>query len=424
MKKIFYGVIGSLVLFGTLCTPVSAISLAPCPEDEHQAECEKERAEILRRQEAGEPTPRSVDKEKSEVEPTFVAETDESRQSASLWVGKSLLIAGNNLTTTTNVKNGLLLVAGNSLELEGESEYGFVAGNIIRFTGATQRDLYAAGNSITLADSAKIGRDVFVAGNELYVEADLTGDLSVTAERVIIKRGVAIDGNVNIDAEKIEIDEDVVIGGALTYNDNARINDLASVSYGALETYHVEEVGTEVGVVAAVYGKLLSVAGLFLAMVLILAVYPGLHDKMQLESSATRFGVNLALGCGVLVIVPMLVIVSLLTIVAAPLGIIALMAFLVAIYLAQGFAGFWLGHLILEKLFKLKGNAFIETLVGIIVLGALALVPFVGALTGLLGMLLGLGLIINSIKPSKNEKDTKKITKNTKTAKTAKATRK
>lgn len=421
MRKILYGAIGGLIATCALCAPAMAISLEPCPDDEYKAECEEKRAELLRRQEAGEPIPRSVGGNTG-VGPTFVAETDESRRSASLWVGKSLLMAGNNLTTTTSVKNGLLLVAGNSLQLEGESEYGFVAGNIIRFAGATQRDLYAAGNSITLADAAKIGRDVFVAGNELYVETDLTGDLSVTAERVVIKKGIAIDGNVNIDAENIEIGNDVTIGGKLIYNDSAHINDLANVSYGELETYHVEEISVEAGIVAAVYAKLFSIAGLFLAMVLIIAIYPRLHDKMQPESTANRFGVNLAIGCGTLVVVPMLVIVALLTIVAAPLGIIALIALLVAIYLAQGFAGFWLGHLILEKFFKLKSNAFVEALVGIIVLGALALVPFVGAVTGLLGMLLGLGLIISCIKPSKDDKGVKKLTKNTKSTK--KATRK
>ena len=409
MRKILYGAIGGLIATCALCAPAMAISLEPCPDDEYKAECEEKRAELLRRQEAGEPIPRSVGGNTG-FGPTFVAETDESRRSASLWVGKSLLMAGNNLTTTTSVKNGLLLVAGNSLQLEGESEYGFVAGNIIRFAGATH------------ADAAKIGRDVFVAGNELYVETDLTGDLSVTAERVVIKKGIAIDGNVNIDAENIEIGNDVTIGGKLIYNDSAHINDLANVSYGELETYHVEEISVEAGIVAAVYAKLFSIAGLFLAMVLIIAIYPRLHDKMQPESTANRFGVNLAIGCGTLVVVPMLVIVALLTIVAAPLGIIALIALLVAIYLAQGFAGLWLGHLILEKLFKLKSNAFVEALVGIIVLGALALVPFVGAVTGLLGMLLGLGLIISCIKPSKDDKGVKKLTKNTKSTK--KATRK
>lgn len=410
MKKILYGIV-SVILLGGLGAPVSAISLAPCPDDEYKAECEKERAEILRRQEAGEPIPRSVGT-REDVRPTFIVESDEAEQSAGLWFGKNLLLAGNNLATAPDVEDGLLLVAGNSLELGGDSEYGFVFGNVIKYTGTAQRDLYVAGNSITLDPDASIGRDVFAAGNKVYIGTDLAGDLSVTANHVVIEKGLVIDGNVNIDAEKIEIGNDVEIVGKLTYNDNAHISDLRGVTYGGIEAYHVAEISPEVEIISAIYGKLLSIAGLFLVMALIIAFYPKLHEKVQQESSAKRFGINLALGCGVVIILPMFIILAFLTIVAAPLGIIGLLMYLLAIYLAQGFTGLWLGHLIIEKLFKLKGNTFAELLTGIFVLGMLALVPFIGVVTGLLSMLFGLGLIVNCVKPSK-EKGKAKLPKST-----------
>lgn len=422
MRKIFYSLVGSMVAASILCVPTSAISLAPCPDDENKAECEAQQTEILRRQEAGEPTPRSVDGdngEKSKVAPTFVTELDESHQSIGLWAGKSLLLAGNNLTTSADVKNGLLLVAGNNLYLENNAEYGFIFGNIIKFAGTTQRDFYAAGNSITLSRDAKIGRDVFVASGELRVETDLAGDLSVTADRIIIDDGIEIKGNVNIDADTIEVGDGVKIGGKLVYNDNARTNGIDGIDYGELETYHLEEVSAEARFAAAFYSKFLSIAGLFLVMALMIALYSGLHDKVQTETSAGHFATNLAIGLGALIIVPVVAVFAFLTVVAAPLGVLALLAYFVALYLAQGFTGLWLGHLIIEKLFKLKGNAFIEALIGIIVLGLLALVPFVGVVTGFLSMALGLGLIVSCIKPSKADKASKKLTKNTKTAKTA-----
>lgn len=370
MKKILYGLIGGVAVFSVLCVPVSA---------------------------------KNGD---TDIAPTFVAESDETRQSAELWMGQNLLLAGNNLTVTKDAENGLFMVAGNSLVLENESEYGFVCGNIIKFAGVTERDLYIAGNSLTIARDAQIGRDVFAAGNELRVETDLVGDLSVTATRVVIEDNVAIDGNVNIDAEEVEIGDNVEIGGKLIYNDNAKINNFDSSDYD-IEIYHAQE-ADEPSALTVIYGKLLSITSLLLVMALIIALCPRLHEKMQNESTARRSGINLATGCGVLVIVPVLALITFLTVVAAPLGIIALLAYFVAIYLAQGFTGFWLGHLIIEKLFKLKGNAILEVLVGVAILGLLALVPFVGFVTGLLSMVLGLGLIFNCLRPHREDKNTKK----------------
>lgn len=358
------------------------------------------------------------------VDSTFSTELDESQQSIGLWAGRNFLLAGNNLTTSVDVQDGLLLAAGNNLRLESGSEYGFVFGNVIKFSGSTERDLYVAGNVVTLTKSAEIGRDVFVAGSELRVEADLAGDLSVAADRVVIDDDIVIDGNVNINADTIEFGDGVMIGGKLVYNDSANTNDIDSVTYDEVEVYHVQEVSEETRFATALYSKFLSIAGLFLAMALILAVYSKLHDQVQAEMTVGRFGTNLAIGLGTLVIVPVVAIFAVLTMVAAPLGVVAFLVYGIGIYLAQGFTGLWLGHVIIERLFKLKSNPFLEALVGIVILGLLALVPFVGVITGFISLIFGLGLIVDCIKPRKDDGNTKKLVKTAKTAKTAKGTKK
>lgn len=421
MKKFLSIIACGIITASVLSAPVSALSLAPCPDDENKVECEKQQAEILRRWEAGEPMPKTVD---NTVDPTFVTELDESQQSVGLWAGRNFLLAGNNLTTSMDVKNGLLLVAGNNLHLESDSEYGFIFGNAIKFAGSTERDLYAAGNVVTLAKSAEIGRDVFVAGSELRVETDLAGDLSVTADRVVIDDDIVISGNVNISASTIEFGDGVMIGGKLVYNDSARVSGVDDIVYDEVEIYHVQEVSEEARFAAALYSKFLSIAGLFLAMALILAVYSKLHDQVQAEMTAGHFGTNLAIGLGALVIVPVVAIFALLTMVAAPLGIVAFLIYGICVYLAQGFTGLWLGHVIIEKPFKLKGNPFLEALVGIVILGLLALVPFVGVITGFVSLIFGLGLIVGCIKPRKDDSNTKKLAKTAKTTKTGKGTKK
>lgn len=340
---------------------------------------------------------------KAEIPGTFRATVDESQDIVEFWAGHNLVLAGNNVKHESPVSNGLLLAAGNTLQLNSETEYGFIFGNTIDFAGHSKRDLFMAGNIITLNREAEISRDVFAAGNELVVDTDINGDLAVSAEKVIIKNS-KIGGNVNLDVAEVVFDGKVEIAGALTYNDNAEVTGLDNASYNSIEAYHVAEVNQAALVMAAIYGKILSVAGLFIVMAVLGAIYHKLHDKVAEQSDANRTGMNLVAGLVVLVVVPVISLLLIMTIVGAPLAIILLALYVVMIYLSQGFAGVWLGHLIIEKVFKSKANIYAEAFVGILILGLLALVPYLGVATGFLGLVLGLGLILQCIKPQKAAK--------------------
>ena len=231
----------------------------------------------------------------------------------------------------------------------------------------------------------------------------MNGDLSATAGTVEL-RNTKIAGNVNLTAENIKFVGNVEIAGALVYNENAEVSGLEHTSYGSIEAYEVVEVGLAARIAAMIYGKIMSIAALFIAIAIIGAVYSKFHDKISAEMDANRFGINLATGFGVLLVVPIIALIALISFVVAPLGIVALALYAVMIYLSQGFAGAWLGHLIIEKGFKTKGNIFAEAFIGILILGILALIPYVGVITGFLGLLLGLGLIIQCIKPIKTTK--------------------
>lgn len=338
--------------------------------------------------------------EAKEVDPTFVTEVDESNENARLWMGKNLLIAGNNIKTSAGANNGLMFVAGNTLDLTSNAEYGFLAGNVINYSGKTERDLFIAGNYVTLRQESAIGRDAYVASETLIIETDLVGDLSATAGTVEF-RDVTIDGNVNLTADNIKFTGNVKIAGALVYNETAEVSGIERVSYGSIEVYEVPEVSPLAQVITAIYSKIASIAALFIVIALICAIYPKTHDKIASETDVNHFGVDIALGFGALLLIPIIALIAFISFIAAPLGIIALALYVVIVYLAQGFAGIWVGHLIIEKGFKSKGNIFAEAFIGILALGVLSLIPYVGVITGFLGLLLGLGLILQCVKPSK-----------------------
>ncbi len=434
MKKIFVGLIcGGLAVSG-LTAPVAALEAADCSEDIRSTDCEAYVEDFEEKWQNGELyRDRTIE---TGVEPTFVGSVDEAKEFASLWMGKNLLVAGNNIATDLTASTGLMFIAGNTLNLSTAAEYGFVAGNVINFAGATARDAYFAGNMVTLEPNAHIGRDVFAAASSLTVKSDLKGSLAASAGSVVFK-DVKIAGNVDLNASEVRFEGNVTVAGTLTYNDSAVVSGLNSngVQIGKTESYHVEEVSDSALLVTAIYGKLLSIAGLFLAMALVLALSSKLHEKAAQNATAASFGKNLALGLAVLVGVPIFAIMALCTVVAAPIALVVLALYLVMIYLSQGFAGLWLGHILIEKVIKAKSNAYLEALIGIVILGLLSLVPYIGAITGLLGLLFGLGFIVSSVKPgnkgqeiteAKDTKVRKQVAKSTKTSatKTTKAAKK
>ena len=403
MKKLIIGLICGVATLGAFSSSVSALSVSCAGLTDE--ECTKTVKELNEKWEKGELGTSSDAKgdQKAEIAPTFSTELNETERSVKFKLGHNLLLTGNNLTSEVSNKTGFMLAAGNNLSLRTSAEYGILMGNTINFAGETVRDLYIAGNTVTLTHDAKIGRDVFAAVNTLTIDSNIPGDLAVTADTVVLK-DIKIAGNLNLSVAHLEIVGQVEVAGAFVYNDNADVSGLEKIKAGSTEAYHVEEIDQTAVMIARVYSKVMSLAALFLIMALICAFYPRLHEKLETEATVGRFGTNLAIGLGILVAVPIIAIFAFFTLVAAPLGIIALAIYLIAIYLAQGFTGAWLGHVIIEKLCKGKGNIFVETLLGLFILYVCSLIPYLGVITGFLGLLLGLGLIFSCIKPAKKAK--------------------
>ncbi len=337
------------------------------------------------------------------IEGTFSVEADDD--TAILKLGHNLFVAGNTIQGTS-VTDSLMFVAGNSLNLGTVSEYGFVAGNTIQFSGKTTKDLFIAGNTIELSRNAEIGRDVFAAGNSVTVVVDLPGDLSVTAATVVLD-DVEIAGNLNLSAGTIIFKDNVKVAGAVVYNEDAEVKGLDYLKYGSIEVYEVKEYETPL--IAIWYAKLLSVVALFVVMLIIIAVWKRVPVQVAKAKDVSIVARNVVVGLAVLILVPILSFLTLMTYVLAPVGLLLIAIYIIMMYLSQGFAGLWLGRVLLQKVVKIQSNAFIETATGILVLGLLSLVPYLGVLTGFIGLLLGLGLIITCLKPGSSDVEEAKV---------------
>lgn len=327
-----------------------------------------------------------------------VIETD--ADVAEVRFGSNLLLAGNGIASEKAVE-GLLFSTGNDLKLNTKSEYGFVAGNLIQYNATTSKDLFAAGNVVTINDDAKIGRDTFIAGNSVRVEADLPSDLSVTANKLILN-GNKVDGDVNLSVNELIIEGQVVVTGKLVVNSDANIDGIERLDYHEIEKYEIVE--SSITGLNLWMAKLFSIATLFITFTIIMAMFPGVEKRVSKELSVAQFGKDVLIGMVTLLCVPILIVFLLLSFIGAPAAILLLCAYIVMIYIAQGYSGLWLGKVIVEKIAHGKINAFVELLIGVTVLGLLVMIPWLGSYIGLLSLLLGLGLFMQSIKPNRKKK--------------------
>lgn len=325
--------------------------------------------------------------------PTFSVDVDQENDIASFWFGSNLFAFGNLLGLDDTTDAGLLLAAGSELNLGATSNYGFVAGVAVNYTGTTNHDLFILASNIELDSVARIGGDVYAASNVMTVTADLSGDLSVAAAELTL-RDVTIAGNVNLSVDRLNFEGEVKIDGTLSYNDTAVVT--GNYDAAAISTYEVVEPSPATVIAATVYSKLLSIAGLYIVTIVFLAFCPSLYQQLIAKSTTSRFGANLTVGLVSLVVVPLISLFAFCTIAAAPLAVIAMVAYAILVYLAQGITGTWLGHLITAQLFKRPTNRFVEALVGIVILGLVSLIPFLGWVTGFLALLFGLGFIVSA----------------------------
>lgn len=324
---------------------------------------------------------------------------EESGSTSTMWMGQNLFLAGNNVINNTTSR-GILFSTGNQLDLQTKSDYAFVAGNIINYNAETEKDLFVAGNAITIQKDARIGRDVFAAGNNIKLEANIPGAFSATGATITI-RDAKINGNVDLAVDRLSFEGKVEISGKLKINSDASIDGLDNVSYQELERYEVVEYETTAADILV--GKILSIAGIFITFVIIMAMFPGVNHRVSKELTTIQFGKDLLIGIVTLVFVPIIVIFLLISFIGAPAGIVLLVTYLVMLYVSQGYTGLWLGKMIIEKLIHGKINAFLELLIGVTLLTLLIMIPWIGGYIWLLSTLLGLGLFMQSIKPNRRK---------------------
>lgn len=312
-------------------------------------------------------------------------------------LGRGLLYLGNDVVNSAST-DGLLFSFGNRMSVRGVGEYGIAAANILEISGVVEKDLFAAGNLVHVTQDAEIGRDVYLAGNDVTLGSDISGNVAVAASKISFAN-TTISGDVNLSTGQIIFGQNVAILGTLVYNEDAQVSGIDNISVAHIQTYAATK--AEPSASELWMSQAIEVIGTIITALVLIVVFPKLKDRIVAETNAQRFGMNFLNGLGFLVLLPVLSILLMISVFGMKAGLLLLAAWFIVVCITGVFTGMWLGHLIVEKLFRSNAPFMVEAAVGIIVLGCLALIPGIDAATSFFSVVFGTGLLVSCVRPPK-----------------------
>ena len=323
-------------------------------------------------------------------------------------IAATTFAAGNFVDVSSNI-DGMAFVAGNNVNVSSSQDYLFVAGNMITIDGASAKDVFAAGSSVKVTSSNV--RDLFATAAEVVIDSDISRNAYIGGDKVTINS--KIEGDVKVASESLTIGKDAVITGTLSYPEGAKVEFAEGSTVFNKETYETPEVEvsnkTVFQVIAfEVVNFIKKVCRMILIGLLLLLLCKNLFEDLKAEEKsfenvAKKFG----LGFAVLCLTPIAFILTLITIVGAPIGVIGMLFYGILLYLSAIPTAYFFGKMVFDD--KL-GNDYLMLTISIIILYVINKITFIGAITSFLSLCIGLGfyasLIYNYVKKN-NKKEAK-----------------
>jgi len=328
-----------------------------------------------------------------EAGPQYVLSKDNS-------VGGNLYAAGNNISVN-GIVEGDLISAGQTINVYGRvrddvaaagANLNFMgeiggdlrtAGGFINIGTNINGDTIAAGGEIKVLKDISLNGDARLAGGNVDIQGNINGRAKISSGKVVINGRIAQDIDITAN-EELVIGDSAVIEGKLTYKapKPATISDKAQISKEP--TYEVLK-GVQKG---AQRRTLLGVFTAFFLVKLIIMLFSALvihwlfrkWTEMFIKETVANFGREAVRGFIFLIVIPVAIILSFVTVIASFFGIIGILWYIVSLIVASVFSGILLGGWLSKYLYSQTDYTvdWKSISLGVILLALVSLIPFVG----------------------------------------------
>lgn len=323
-------------------------------------------------------------------------------------VDSMLFAAGNNIDIAGDV-NGDVYCAGQNITITGTIHGDvFCAGQNVSMKGTVDGSVRLAGQSVTIDGkvdgSAAVGAQTFLLEKNAVITKDVLGGSRNATINGVIKRDLAVGGN------------DVTVNGKIGRNVKGRVDNLTvgstgtvggDIEYTSKNNPVVDDGGKVAGKVTVTAPKennapryvaplafsfvwfiYLFISVLVLALALALLFPSILHDASKKALKAP--GKTALIGLIAIFVAPVLIIALLVTVIGIPLGLLALLIWILIVTLSGPFSAYTLGRVLMKD----SKSPVLIMLLGASLLLLLYFIPILGLLAMFAAYLFGVGMIL------------------------------
>ena len=300
-----------------------------------------------------------------------------------------LIVFSRNVIVNGHVRGDILGLA-RSLEFNGT-----VDGNIritsedITITGTVGKNVTDWSGHLTLDPKGKIGGSLTVGAGDASLDGHIGGDLLAFLGELEIDG--SIGGGARIQGRRLTIGSNAVIAGATHFEGRNPAEVAAGAKLGSPILFVEHKHGPDRTSPLYFWHQVLMWGASFVFGLALLLVAPGFF--YDVANACKRVGPTSGLGVLFLLATPVAAVLICITIVGIPVGIATILLYVIAVYSAQVFVGTWLGEKILGAAVGI-GPTLGRLALGLAILRAIRMVPYLGVLIGSMVVVCGLGALV------------------------------
>jgi len=237
---------------------------------------------------------------------------------------------------------------------------------------------------------------------ELVVVVNGDAQIDGSAGTVVVVNGDAVFSGAQVDNVVVVNGTATIGAGTVVSGDVGTVNGTATVDPGATVTGRVRDLGPEFAALGVILipALLLFVIGAALVTVIV-ALFLAALAARQIRAAewliSNQPGPSLLFGFLGMFILPIIGILALITVIGAPIGLLFLFFVLPTVaYFGWIVAAIWVGDWILGRMSsgRQAERPYLAAVIGVVLLGALGIVPVVGPLASFVASLFGFGALL------------------------------
>lgn len=315
-----------------------------------------------------------------------------------------VICAGQNVIINGDV-GGDVICAAQSVSISGQVGGNVrAAGNTVNITNGVARNVMAFGAAVNIGSGAVIGGDVLVAAANLEMRGAIEGELHGGLAYATIDGEVGKNINLRIDENssdksqqgRLILGKNAVVGGGIYYyaRPDVKFENSGQVAgeIKRLDPDVKKQVKASKSAVAGrVWTKIISLLGSLLVALALVALFGKRLDKIT-EPMLKRIWPSLGWGFAFLVLAPLLIIITLFTVIGAKAGALIGLIWALSVGLANIFTAIALGGTLWRKFSKKpEPTRYTLAVIGVVFCYIIFAIPVLGGICAFLGLLWGLG---------------------------------